>query len=130
MKFFNFPFFTPAPTLYLLYKMNEGHFWPSLFLQIRLDLVAQQVPCDDAVLGREAVDKVRAVEQLGTGREFVVARPQEHAQAIVPQQGELEACVAGRGRPPMAVQAARKASSRVPKLNAARCSTRPVNGWI
>ena len=34
--------------------MNEGHFWPSLFLQIRLDLVAQQVPCDDAVLGREA----------------------------------------------------------------------------
>ena len=75
--------------------MNEGHFWPSLFLQIRLDLVAQQVPCDDAVLGREAVDKVRAVEQLGAGREFVVARPQEHAQAVVPQQGELEACVAG-----------------------------------
>lgn len=63
--------------------------------QIRLDLVAQQVPCDDAVLGREAVDKVRAVEQLGTGREFVVARPQEHAQAVVPQQGELEARVAG-----------------------------------
>ena len=30
----------------------------------------------------------------------------------------------------MAVQAARKASSRVPKLNAARCSTRPENGWI
>ena len=48
-------------------KMNEGHFWPSLFLQIRLDLVAQQVARDDAVLGREAVDKVRTVEQLGTG---------------------------------------------------------------
>ena len=75
----------------------------------------------------EATGKVIGVEHLGVRGELVIPCPDQNTHPVAADEGKFETGIAvGQRLGASFSQAARKASTRVPKVKAARVRTLPV----